>query len=96
MGLDPVIPFQVYRSGPEVCLHCAEAVLDDPSAAIYLYYLRSGAFKVCTYAIKAIEARFLIYYVLIEREVLYLSQVGELRNIDSCTEMKGMLRVNMF
>lgn len=38
------------------CLHCAEAVLNDPSASVDLYDFGRRAFKVSTYS-RSINAR---------------------------------------
>lgn len=42
----PVIPLQIHRTGIEVCLHCPEAILNHPSAAVSLEDCRSRTVKV--------------------------------------------------
>ena len=71
----PVIPLQIHRTGIEVCLHCPEAILNHPSAAVSLEDCRSRTVKVRADSIEAVEEFLLSYHLLIERVVGYLGEL---------------------
>ena len=74
VGLDSVIPSYVDRPGIEVGLHDAEAVFNDPAAAIQSDDGRCGVLKVSAQGIEAVEAGLLVYHLLIERVAFYLGE----------------------
>lgn len=72
---DAVVPPYIDRSCIEVGLHDAEAVLDDPAAAVQPDDCRGRILKIRTQGIKAVEAGFLVNHLLIEGIAFHLGKL---------------------
>ena len=92
MGLDSVIPSYVDRPGIEVGLHDAEAVFNDPAAAIQSDDGRCGVLKVSAQGIEAVEAGLLVYHLLIERVAFYLGEFAVRGAVLGLDEALGVIR----
>ena len=92
MSLDTVIPPYIHRTCVKVGLHDAEAILNDPSAAVQFDDGRSRVMQIRTQGIEAVKAGFLIYHLLIERVVVYLCQFSIPGNVLRLDEALGQLR----
>ena len=92
VGLDSVIPSYVDRPGIEVGLHDAEAVFNDPAAAIQSDDGRCGVLKVSAQGIEAVEAGLLVYHLLIERVAFYLGEFAVRGAVLGLDEALGVIR----